>query len=371
MSRLLPTRLLPALLALLPGMASAQEPPGHAAHARHHPSTEPERHAAHAGHAPAQAPAAEDHAGHHRHASTAPSPSAPQPSSDAHGEHARAGHAEHAPAPGHDGHAGHAPAGQSAAAHAMHAHTHGPGMPAADASLPREPIPAVTDADRAAAFPSLRHGHAHDAGRNGLLRIDRLEAWDASGGSGQAWEAQAWIGGDVQRLWLRSEGERERSRTRAAELELLYGRGIAPWWDLLAGVRRDFAPGDGRTWAALGVQGLVPYKIEVAATAYLASGGHTALRAELGYELPLSRYLVLQPRLEVELRGRDDPLRGIGSGLSSAEAGLRLRWNLTPRLAPYLGLVHERAFGGTGRYQRAEHGGARDTRWVAGVRAWF
>ncbi|WP_447729141.1 copper resistance protein B [Pseudoxanthomonas suwonensis] len=217
----------------------------------------------------------------------------------------------------------------------------------------------------------MRHGHAHGGGINSLVRFDRLEGWDADPGTGQAWEAKAWVGGDVQRLWLRSEGEHEDGRTLAADLEVFYGRGISPWWDLLAGVRHDFAPGDSRTWAALGVQGMAPYKFEVAATAYLGSGGRTALRAEVEYELPLTRRLLLQPKLELELHGRDDVRRGIGTGLSTAEAGVRLRWAATPRFAPYFGVVHERSFGDTRRYRAAEHGQARDTHWVAGLRWWF
>src|SRR5690606_25496325 len=262
---------------------------------------------------------------------------------------------------------------ESAATHAGHhaMHGHGHTGAAATSSLPREPIPVLTDADRAAAFPALRHGHAHGGGVHSLVRFDRLEAWDTASGSGQAWEVQSWVGGDVQRLWLRSEGERGDGHLQGADLELLYGRGTSAWWDVLAGVRQDFGPGDNRTWAAFGVQGMAPYKFEVAATAYLGSGGQTALRAEVEYELLLGARLALEPQLEVELHGRDDPRHGIGSGLSSAEAGLRLRWAITPRVAPYLGVVHERSFGDTRRYQLAADAHARDTRWVAGLRWWF
>ena len=57
--------------------------------------------------------------------------------------------------------------------------------------------------------------------------------------------------------------------------------------------------------------------------------------------------------------------------LATAEAGLRLRYEITRRFAPYVGLVHERAFGDTADYRRDESGRARDTRVVAGLRLWF
>lgn len=98
-------------------------------------------------------------------------------------------------------------------------------------------------------------------------------------------EGQGWIGTDLNRLWLRSEGERSDGRTEAADLELLYGRSIATWWDLVAGVRQDFKPGRAQTFAAIGVQGLAPQKFEVEATAYFGERGQFGARFEAEYEL--------------------------------------------------------------------------------------
>ena len=137
---------------------------------------------------------------------------------------------------------------------------------------PREPIPVVTPTDRAAAFPDLDEHLMHGESINSYWALDRLEAWDADeDGTGMAWEAQGWVGSDLNRLWLRSEGERAGGSTESADVEVLYGRAIARWWDAVAGVRHDFAFGGGpsRTYAALGVIGLAPYKFEVSATAYL------------------------------------------------------------------------------------------------------
>ncbi|HEY0505791.1 MAG TPA: copper resistance protein B [Lysobacter sp.] len=236
---------------------------------------------------------------------------------------------------------------------------------------PLEPIPPLTDADRAAAFPPLAHGMHHAAETNWFVLVDRLEAVDLDHGSGEAWEAQAWFGSDLNRLWLRSEGERERGHTESADLEALYGRSVSPWWDVVAGVKHDFKPGDSQTWAAFGVQGLSPYKFEVSATAYVGEAGRTAATLEAEYELLLTNRLILQPRAEVELYGRDDEARGVGSGVSTGEVGLRLRYEFTRRFAPYAGVVYERAFGKTADLRRDEGEPAGDTRLVAGLRLWF
>ncbi|WP_140727133.1 copper resistance protein B [Pseudomonas sp. Hp2] len=234
-------------------------------------------------------------------------------------------------------------------------------------ATPREPIPAVTAADRAAAFPAL-HAHAgHAPGLNSYVLVDRLEGWNRDAGSGQAWEASAWIGGDIDRLWLRSEGERDSGRTHDSELEALYGHAISPWWDLLAGVRQQFRP-EGSTWAALGVQGMAPYKFEVAATLYFGNGGDGLLKLEGEYDVLLTNRLILQPRLETTFALAGDAGRNGGDVL---EAGVRLRYEIARRFAPYIGWEHERRFGG-GADAAREHGESlRDSRFVAGVRIWF
>ena len=241
----------------------------------------------------------------------------------------------------------------------------------AHADQPRQPIPPITDADRAAAFPDVA-GHAvHDESIHSFVQFNRFEAWDAGGGSGFAWEGQGWVGTDLTRAWVRSEGERAGGRTEAAGAEVLYGRAIARWWDVVTGVRHDFRPGDAQTWAAIGVVGLAPYKFELEATAYLGESGQTAARLEAEYELLLTNRLILQPLLEIELYGKDDPARRVAAGVNTTEAGIRLRYEVTRRFAPYFGIVHERAFGDSADLRRAAGEDSDDTRLVAGIRSWF
>ncbi|MCD9032425.1 copper resistance protein B [Luteimonas sp. Y-2-2-4F] len=325
---------------------------GHAAHAGHQAATPAAgAHDAHAGHAQgAQGGAAAAGHGGHAHGGTPP-----------HADHA--GHAAHADQSGPAIHAGHG--GQDAGAHDAHA-----GHGAAPAQ-PRTPIPPLTAADIASGFPVLDHdAMEHAPPVTTMVLFDRLEAWDADHGTGQAWEATAWIGGDIHRLWLRSEGERSGGRTGSSDLEALYGRSVSPWWDVVAGVRHDFRP-DSRTWAAFGVQGLAPYLFEVSATAYVGDGGQVQAKVEAEYDVRFTNRLILQPLVEATASLKDEPEAGIGSGLNKIEAGLRLRYEISRRFAPYVGLVHERAFGESADLAEAAGGHARDTRVVAGVRLWF
>ncbi|NUS39188.1 MAG: copper resistance protein B [Lysobacter sp.] len=250
-------------------------------------------------------------------------------------------------------------------AHAMH------GMEAHGLAEPRTPIPVPTDADRAAALPPPGDHPVHDNTIQHYTLFDRLEGSRADGATAFEWEGRGWIGTDLNRLWLRTEGERRDGRTQDADLEVLYGHSVTTWWDVVAGVRHDFKPGVAQDFAAIGVMGMAPYKFEVAATAYLGQDGQTAARLEAEYETLLTNRLILQPLVEVNLYGQDDARRGIGSGLSTVEAGLRLRYEITRRFAPYIGVVSEHAFGRTADFRRAEGEDTHDTRLVAGVRIWF
>jgi copper resistance protein B len=245
------------------------------------------------------------------------------------------------------------------------------GAPAMAPTEPIEPIPLPTDADRAAAFPPVQGHLVHDNGIHSYVLLDQLEAWDADQGSGFGWAGQAWIGTDLDRVWLRSEGERVDGHTEAASVEVLYGRSIARWWDVVAGIRHDFQPGASQDFAAIGLIGLAPYKFEVAAIAYIGQSGQTAATVEVEYETLLTNRLILQSMLEANLHGKQDARRGIGSGLGTVEAGMRLRYEFTRRFAPYIGIVHERAFGRTADFRRDAGEGVDDTRVVAGVRIWF
>lgn len=302
-------------------------------------------------------PAETAHAGHASHAAVA----APAADASCPAEHAAMGHCTPAVATPLD------PACPPEHAAMGHCTPRQAGLQA-----PREPIPVLTDADRAAAFPPLRHDHmSHGSAIHSLVLFNRLEAWDADPGTGQAWEGSAWIGGDIHRLWLRSEGERTGGRTASADLEVLYGRAVATWWDVVAGIKHDFRPARSQTHAAIGVQGLAPYMFEISATAYLSESGRWSASVEAEYEILLTNRLILQPLLELHLGGRDDPERQVGAGLEKAEFGLRLRYEIRREFAPYVGIVHERSFGDTADYHRQQGDSARDTRVVAGVRFWF
>jgi copper resistance protein B len=214
---------------------------------------------------------------------------------------------------------------------------------------------------------------AHESDDPVLTRvmIDQLEWRAADGADPFVLEAQGWIGKDLDKLWIKTDVERVDGVTEEAEVQALYSRAIAPFWDAQIGLRQDFKPAPDRTWGAIGVHGLAPYFFEVDAAVFVGDAGATAARLSAEYEWMLTQRLVLSPEISLDFYGQNDRRRLAGSGLSEGQAGLRLRYEIRREFAPYVGVNWTRRFGNTADFARDDGEPASDFQWVAGVRAWF
>ena len=262
--------------------------------------------------------------------------------------------------------------------HAMPAIPAGPtGTDLPAGAAPAPPPPADHYADRAyppAAMAHARHVMMAENGARsfGQVILNIAEYQVRNGRDGYRWDGEAWFGGDRNRLTVKSEGEGDRGgKLGAAEVQALYSRAIGPYFDLQAGVRHDLRPDPQRTYATIGVEGLAPYMFEVEAALFLSDKGDLLARVEGYYDQQVTQRLILQLRIELNLAAQDVPETGVGSGLSSAELGLRLRYEIAREFAPYVGLSYEARLGDTADYARARGEGARSTSLVLGVRAWF
>jgi len=210
-----------------------------------------------------------------------------------------------------------------------------------------------------------------DTSRLARLLVDQWE-WRAGGGDRSAvWDAEGWYGGDYDKLWVKSEGDWPSGGGARGRAELLWDRIATRWWSLQAGARYDFGGGPGKGWAALGVQGLAPYWIDVEASLYVGSGGSVAARVKLEDDLRLSYRLLLQPELELNAYSSPERARDQGTGLSDLQAGLRLRYEIRRELAPYLGLAWRRRWGQTAQLLRAAGQVPDELQWLLGVRFWY
>lgn len=213
---------------------------------------------------------------------------------------------------------------------------------------------------------------AKDVDHGGMV-FNRIQAEvdyaDSKGGQ-FTWEIDGWIGGDFERVWLRSEGEIADGRLAEAEAQLYYGWNFDPFWDALIGVRQDVEP-ESRTYLAAGLIGLAPYFFETEASLFLSDRGDVSARFEQSFDLLLTQRLIVEPHVEANLFAQDVPALGIGAGLSDVKAALQLRYEITRKFAPYVEVEWVRKLGETASLARAAGEDAEDTALRFGLRVWF
>lgn len=304
------------------------------------------------------------HHGHHghdmppaKHESAHEAPAAAQ-EKHAEGHEGHSSHSDHAAPPSQQ-------PSQTATAHAV--------VDAADtADGLRDPHAYADGYVRGSGPYALTRYHLGDEHPYAMLLLDRLD-WGktATGKPNLQFDGQWSWGSSYNRLLLQSEGHAEQGKLQEARNEVLWSHAIAPFWDSQLGLRLDKNAGADRQWLAFGVQGLAPYWFEVHAKAYLGNGGRSALRLGADYDLALSQKWFLQPAIESNFYGKSDAVNGLGSGLSSASASLRLRYEGRRDLAPYLGVERQQTFGATADMARSAGQKTGQTRWFAGLRIWF
>jgi copper resistance protein B len=184
-------------------------------------------------------------------------------------------------------------------------------------------------------------------------------------------EAVSWIGGDVNRLWLRAEGEQSTvHREGEAEVEALYGRLVSPFFDAVAGVRVDRRWGEdpgSRGHLAVGVQGLAPYRFELEPTLYVSHEGNVSAELAAAYHVLFTQRLKLESELETSAALQDVPDWGVGTGVNDLGLGFRLRYEFHRKFAPYVGYSHDWRFGETADLAGGDASGGA---FVFGVRVW-
>jgi copper resistance protein B len=201
--------------------------------------------------------------------------------------------------------------------------------------------------------------------------LDRLEYRAQKGADALYWDAQAWYGGDYNKLWLKSEGQRTvGGRTQEADLQVLYARRIAPFWHLQGGLRSEVRPGPTQNYGVLAIQGIAPHWFNVEASTFFRNGEISG-RLEAEYDQLLTQRLILQPRIDSDFSTRADPARGVGRGINDVVLGLRLRYEIKREFAPYVGITWSQKLGDTADIARNRGENVRATAVVFGLRVWY
>ncbi len=221
------------------------------------------------------------------------------------------------------------------------------------------------------ATTSARGGGMIDDPLLAMVLVDQFEVRAGNSDTPLVWDAEGWVGYDLNKLWIKTDGQYLDDQFEEAELQALYSRAIAPFWDLQIGWRGDLEPSPNRNWLTLGAKGLAPYFFDIDAAVFIGESGRTAARLKADYEFMFTQKLILVPEFEINLYGKDDQAVGIGSGLADTEIGLRLRYEIRREFAPYIGVNWVHLYGDTADYAEEEGGDTDTVQFVIGIRAWF
>ena len=323
-------------------------------------------------------PAVGQHAGHEG----APAPQSVRPAKPVPKPVPKNDHSNHATsaAPASAQYEGHkAPAAPVADPHASHNMPAASGASAADLPVGREPAPEPVTLGAAdaiygvSAMQSARGILAEEHGGAVLWKImlDQAEYQAGPEGVGYGWDAEAWIGGDLNRLVIKTEGQgTSRKGLEDAEVQALYSRAIGPYTDLQGGIRQDVGR-DVSTYAAFGIETILPYWFKVDAAVFISTHGDGFARLKGTYDLFLTQRVVFQPNLELNVAMQNVPNAMLASGLTDVTAGLRLRYDITRNLSPYVGVELARTIGHTATVHRAAGERVENTRFIFGIRTFF
>ncbi|MBK3404970.1 copper resistance protein B [Methylorubrum populi] len=195
------------------------------------------------------------------------------------------------------------------------------------------------------------------------VRFDKLEVKPQSGRYGYEWDAEAWVGTDYDKLFVKTEGFNNggaarsafgrAARWESAEFQVLYSRLISYFFDFQVGVRQTIEP-ISRTYAVFGVEGLAPGLFELDTQAFISQKGEVSGRLNAWYDVLLTNRLVLQPRFDVNVSAQRVPELSTGRGFTDFELSARLRYEFTREFAPYVGVSWERKVGETAAIAKRE-----------------
>lgn len=197
---------------------------------------------------------------------------------------------------------------------------------------------------------------------NPIFSYSRLET-DAARAPGAvgvwSWDATGWIGTDNDRLWWRTFGERSRGAFTEAEAQLLYGRYVRTFWDVVVGYRQELRPTE-TAFLTGGIQGLAPYWFDISLLGYLSQRGKVGVRFEIETDWFLTQRLILRPGARFDWDATADPRRERPAGFNYREVGLRMRYEIRRKFAPYVDVSY---IGESGTLET----GARGFRFGAGL----
>ena len=172
---------------------------------------------------------------------------------------------------------------------------------------------------------------------------------EARDGRSQGVDFSGWVGGDYDRLWLKSEKKSYGKYEEKLEAQALYSRNFSKFWDAQIGISHDFSTdftANDLNYLTIGLEGLAPQFFETEAQIFVSDQGNYSARFKQEVDVLLTQKLIMQPYLETEIFAQDVRKLEVESGISDFEVGVMTRYEITRKFAPYVAFrYHTKTFG--------------------------
>lgn len=204
-----------------------------------------------------------------------------------------------------------------------------------------------------------------------------FELFEEAGETALEWDVDIWIGRDLNKVWIKTAGERVGSEFEDANIEIVNSRAISAYWDHQFGLRQDLGAesnsGKNRTWVSYGFIGTAPYFVEVDARLFVGEESSSQILIELEREIMLTQEWVLTPELDIVANGRSNRQYNEGSGLAEIEFSLRLGYEHegNRKFQPFLGVSAVQKIGATRSLAKADDRESSDFKLIVGVHGWY
>lgn len=192
-----------------------------------------------------------------------------------------------------------------------------------------------------------------------------LDASSTQGPDVFRWGASGWIGNDFDRLWWSTEGEGYDGELGEVEMMALYGHYFRRFWDFVVGYRHDLEP-TSQGYLTIGLMGLAPYWFEVGLFGFVNDKGKPSLRLDAEQDLLITQRLILTLEGELDWLLTSDEELDLDAGASALKLGIRTRYEIRRKFAPYLDLTWVRE--GDPRTPEPGHTDVEGLRFGVGVR---
>ena len=182
--------------------------------------------------------------------------------------------------------------------------------------------------------------HEHDGEERFVFWVERFET--AFEEQSLSWDAEVWHEGDTPKVFFATDGVVSDQDSEMA-FGIRFTRASERFWDLQSGLTVGLSHTDGDTYETsltghVGFLGVLPFDVQSEVMIALTEGAALFVQYEFQRDLPITSKINLQTLLTVESPLNDSDLSSIFDN-TAIEIGLRIRYELKQRFAPYIGLV--------------------------------